>query len=216
MNLVIRYEKILTFPNTYFYYTVQYYKQQSATTKRSTEKFTVATKNSRKCYCEYILSTEKSVEWHAKGRRSPIATHPIHNKHVTYYRTTKCSYYKTTTCLLHVVAIRHTKPCQRVDKKCALTAHIMRDKREKIIILYVVGDKKTANTPLYLNHSAIKKLVLMRWVFLMFHDSRFLIHVTFATFIFIILFLFRLSFAHCLQSTLTSVVTFLFYYRMFI
>ena len=147
MNLVIRYEKILTFPNTYFYYTIQYYKQQSATTKRSTEKFTVATKNSRKCYCEYILSTEKCLERHGKGRRSPITTHPIHNKQVTYDRTTKCSYYKNTTRLLHVVGIRHTKPRQCKQKNGALLAQKMRSKRATLIILYYVSDKKAAATP---------------------------------------------------------------------
>ena len=36
-----------------------------------------------------------------------------------------------------------------MDKKIAITAHIMRDKREKIIILYVVGYKKAAATPPY-------------------------------------------------------------------
>jgi hypothetical protein len=96
------------------------------------------------------------VEWHRKGRRLQHTTHPIHNKQVTYYRTTKRSYYKTTTNTLPIVVICHPLYCNVAAKKCAFTAHIMRDKRAISFIQYVVGDKKAANTPPIFNYSATK------------------------------------------------------------
>jgi hypothetical protein len=41
-----------------------------------------------------------------------------------------------------------------MDKKSAITAHIMRDKRVPIIILYYVSDKKAAVTSLLFNNPA--------------------------------------------------------------
>jgi len=54
------------------------------------------------------------------------------------------------------------------DKKIASTAHIMRDKRVISFIQYVVGAKKTANTPPYINPGVNKKSLLFGFVVLTF------------------------------------------------
>ena len=119
------------------------------------------------CLCVYILYRQRC--WSGTEKKYAHTTHHTTPTRVIPHtiHTTHRSYYKTTTRLLHVVAIWHTKPHYACDKKCALTAHIMRDKRVPIIILYVASDKKTAVTPPYLTKSSMNLIV---------HHTKYILH----------------------------------------